>query len=433
MKTHSILLAPLALLCACNTHEDIVDAASHGNGTEISAIETIVGIDDQTLHFRVDAIRQDTILLPNGGSIVFKDHAFVDEKGNPVQGEVDIDWKEFHTLADIALSGIPMKYDSSGMQYDLVSGGMFSIHASQKDKKVELAPGKPAEVNLVSLQDTPCYNFYELDEQTGQWDYQTSAAGERVEEVKEEVQTTKKMYDHVLDMAVDVRSMPELKAAEIAGWVPVDKLTDEERDWLKNKLIATKLVRSNMDGTYQVEVKNGQKRQEFRLRPYTMDEARQETRIHERNLNQELDEILAYQQSLAAGKVVRSIEIENFGTYNWDYAMKRKNVQIYAAEFEFPVEVKKKLVHLFLISPDENAIIEYDASGTEVFSYNPDLRNCLIALMPDNRLMVVDNSAFRNSRKSGSNGKPKVMYQFEDTGVKVHNPSDIQAHLPKFI
>lgn len=188
-----------------------------------------------------------------------------------------------------------------------------------------------------------------------------------------------------------------------------------------------------MDGTYQVEVKSGKKRQEFRLKPYTLNEARKDTRSNERQLNREMDQILAYQQKLAAGKVVRSIEIPNFGTYNWDIAYKRKNSVILAAEFEFPEDVMKKLVHLFLISPDENAIVRYEATGSEMFSYDPEKRNCLIALMPDNRLMVVDNRKFNNSRKTGTAGKPKAVYEFEDTGVKVHNPEDIQMHLPKFI
>jgi hypothetical protein len=433
MKPYTLLFAPLAALVACNSHETIVETTSSESSNDLSAIVQMEGLQDQTQHFRVDALRQDTLLLPNGGSIIFKDHAFVDEKGNPVSGEVDVAWQEFHSLADIALSGIPMKYDSAGVKYDLVSGGMFSIHASQNNKPVELAPGKTAEVNLVSLQDTPCYNFYELDEKSGQWDYQTTAAGERVEEAPEEAQEEVKKHDHILNMSVDVRSMPELNPDEITGWIPVDKLTSEERDWLKSRMIATKMLSSNLDGTYNVEIKSGQKRQQFRLKPYTLAEARRDTRSNEHALNREVDEILAYQQNVAAGKIVRTIEIENFGTYNWDIAMKRKNGVVLAAEFEFPEKVQKKLVHLFLISPDENAIVRYDATGSDMFSYDPALRNCLIALMPDNSLMVVDNNSFKKSRKTGGDKNAKAVYTFENTGVKVRNPSDIQVHLPKFI
>ena len=432
MKTHSLLLAPLAFLFACNSHENVLDATFNENTTLPSAIETIAGLQDQSHRFAVDAIRQDTVLLPNGGSIVFKDHSFVDENGNAVTGEVNISWKEFHSLSDIALSGIPMKYDSSGVQYDLVSGGMFTISASQNNKTVELAPGKPAEINLVSQQDTPCYNFYELDEKTGQWDYQSTASGQRIEEeVKRE--TPKLLRDQLLDMAVDVRNTPELKSEQIAGWIPVDNLSDEDRDWLKSNYAATKLIRSNADGTYQVEVRIGKRKEELRLKPYTTLDARKDTQAREQKLNREMNEIMAYQKKLAAGKVVRSIEISNFGTFNWDIAYKRKNGVILAAEFEFPVDVKKRLVHLFLVSPDENAIVRYDATGSDRFSYDPNLRNCLIALMPDNRLMVVDNASFKNSRKTGNNGKPKAIFEFEDTGVKVQSSNDIELHLPKFI
>lgn len=433
MKTSILLSGASILVIGCTSNQELVNETNKTDDLQTSVIQPLEGVDNNPLLFSVDAIRQDTVFLSNGGSVIFQENSFVDEKGRPVSGKVDVHWQEFHSLADIAVSGIPMKYDSAGTNYDLVSGGMFTIHATQGSKDLQLADGKEATVNLVSLQDTPCYNFYELDEKTGQWDYQTTASSELVpEEAPVQVATSKK-EDMLLDMKVDVRSMPELNPQEIVGWVAADPLDADTEKWLESNFAATKLLRNNADGTYQVEVKIRKKTAEFRIRPYTLKEAQMATRTNERELKADLNEILVYQQRLAAGKVVRSIEIPNFGTYNWDIAYKRENSVIFAANFEFPVKTNKSLISLFLISPDENAIVKYDATGSDQFSYDPDKRNCLIAIMPDNRLMVVDNENIRKAQKTSKSGKATGSFEFKDAGVTIRSASDIENHLPKFI
>lgn len=433
MKTSLLLSSASAFFIGCTSNQKLSNEINKTDELQTSVIQPLEGISSDPLLFSVDAIRQDTVFLSNGGSVIFQENSFVDENGKAVSGKVNVHWQEFHSLADIAVSGIPMKYDSAGANYDLVSGGMFTIRATQGSKELELAKGKEATVNLVSMQDTPCYNFYELDEKTGQWDYQTTASAEVIpEEAPVEISSSKKEAV-LLDMKVDVRSMPELNAKEIVGWVAADPLDAETQNWLQSNYAATKLLRSNADGTYQVEVKIRKKVTELRIRPFTVNEAQLATRKNERELKHDLDEIMTYQQGLAAGKVVRSIEIPNFGTYNWDIAYKRENSVIFAANFEFPVKTNKALISLFLISPDENAIVKYDATGSEMFSYDPDKRNCLIAIMPDNRLMVVDNENIRKAQKSSKFGKATGSFEFKDTGVTVRSAADIENHLPKFI
>src|SRR3989338_399247 len=429
MKTGILLSAASILLFGCTSNQELTNETNKNEDLQTSAIRPLEGISSDPLLFSVDAIRRDTILLGNGGSVIFQENSFVDDQGHPVSGMVNVHWQEFHSLADIAVSGIPMRYDSSGISYDLVSGGMFTIRATQGAKKLQLASGKQATVNLISMQDTPCYNFYELDETTGKWDYQSTATAEIVHQENVRQLASSKKENMLLDMREDVRPMPELNQQEIVGWVAADPLDAETETWLESNFAATKLLRRNADGTYQVEVKIRKRTEEFRIRPYTTKEAQLATRKKERKLQADLDEILAYQQRLAVGKVVRSIEIPNFGTYNWDIAYKRKNSVIFAANFEFPVKTNKSLISLFLISPDENAVVKYDATGSDLFSYDPDKRNCLIAIMPDNRLMVVDNENIRKVRKSSTSGKVTGSFEFKDAGVTVRSAADIENHL----
>ena len=76
---------------------------------------------------------------------------------------------------------------------------------------------------------------------------------------------------------------------------------------------------------------------------------------------------------MASGKVIRSIEIDGFGTYNWDIINKREIPLPLFANFDFPGKVDPRMVSLFLISPDENAVVKYDATGAAQFSFDPNL------------------------------------------------------------
>ena len=112
-----------------------------------------------------------------GSRIVFPKSAFVDDKGAPVEGDVDIRYREFHDYVDFFLSGIPMTYDSAGVQYTLESAGMLEVYAEQNGKRVRIAPGKELDVELVShinvedINVPPAYNIYKLDTEARNWVY----------------------------------------------------------------------------------------------------------------------------------------------------------------------------------------------------------------------------------------------------------------------
>ena len=430
MKAKHLFPVLAVALIACNSNQEILNRVTETDLSSVSVIQPIEGLEIAPVQFKVNAVEHDTIFLNNGGSIVFDENSFVDKDGNPVSGEVDVAWQEFHSLADIAVSGIPMKYDSAGTDYDLVSGGMFTISASQGDKPVEIAPGKSATVNLVSQEDTPCYNFYELDEKTGDWSYETTKAGEKVEE-ESEVEDVASVNTTILDVKLNVPKLPNLDPNDIVGWRTERPLGNAEKRWLKENYSSAQLTGISEDGTFDMLVETEDKKETYKVTPYTMDEALADTKANEVELNQEMKAIEEYQKKLAQGKIVRSIEIENFGTYNWDIVCKRKNSTRMIADFEFPGKEKKKLISLFLISPDENAIVRYDANGDSKFSFDPDLRNCLIAILPNNELVAVDSYEFK--RMSGSARGKNCTFTFKRTGVKLNSASDITYHLDKLI
>ncbi len=118
------------------------------------------------------------IEYPSGSKITVPAAAFVAENGGAVEGEVTIHYREMHDFVDFFMSGIPMTYDSAGVQYTLESAGMIEIFAEQGGKRVNMAPGKSLDVELVSKVNTspsmtvpPGYNIYKLNEIDRRWEY----------------------------------------------------------------------------------------------------------------------------------------------------------------------------------------------------------------------------------------------------------------------
>ena len=111
-----------------------------------------------------------TIKTDKGSRVTIPEEAFVNEAtGEPISGEVDIEFIEYETNGEIISSGIPMTYKNEGGNIEqFESAGMFEISATQKDQKLALAEGKTIKVELATDVDGN-FNFYELDEDRTDW------------------------------------------------------------------------------------------------------------------------------------------------------------------------------------------------------------------------------------------------------------------------
>lgn len=125
-----------------------------------------------------DAHRGGVIDYPSGSRLVIPAAAFMDERGKLIGGEVEIHYRELHDYIDFFVSGIPMAYDSLGMQRYLTSAGMVEVFAEKNGRRLSLAPGKAVQVELrseVTVSDyftLPNYYVYLLDTVNRTWEYQ---------------------------------------------------------------------------------------------------------------------------------------------------------------------------------------------------------------------------------------------------------------------
>ena len=112
-----------------------------------------------------------TLVTQSNSKIKIPKNAFIDKKGETIIGDVEIQFREFHDQADIIASGIPMKYDSAGIQSHLESAGMIDIKGFQNNEPIFINPKKEITVELQSTQSADKFNMYALDTVAQNWIY----------------------------------------------------------------------------------------------------------------------------------------------------------------------------------------------------------------------------------------------------------------------
>ncbi|HRG00957.1 MAG TPA: OmpH family outer membrane protein [Bacteroidia bacterium] len=121
--------------------------------------------------YKVKAEQGATIKHKSNSKIIIPKNAFIDKQGQDIVGEVEIKYREFHNQADIIASGIPMTYDSAGVQSHLESAGMIDIKGYQNGVPVFINPKKQITVEFASEHKEDKYNMYELDTIAKNWTY----------------------------------------------------------------------------------------------------------------------------------------------------------------------------------------------------------------------------------------------------------------------
>lgn len=107
----------------------------------------------------------------SNSNIIIPKKAFVNKQGEEIVGDVEIRYREFHNQADIIASGIPMTYDSAGVQFHLESAGMVDIKGYQHGEPVFIHPNKQITIEFASEHTADKYNMYALDTLAKNWVY----------------------------------------------------------------------------------------------------------------------------------------------------------------------------------------------------------------------------------------------------------------------
>lgn len=198
--------------------------------------------------YNVKAEQGATIKHKSQSKISIPKKAFVNKQGQDIVGDVEIRYREFHDQADIIASGIPMAYDSAGVQSHLESAGMIDIRGYQNGEPVYINPKKQITVELSSQHTADKYNMYVLDTIAKNWTYisrdnslknRSENKDLRIENQhsKNEQQTTENLKTKELQTKIDAIP-PKIEKEKIVYTKKVDQLPKATQPLKPNKSVA---------------------------------------------------------------------------------------------------------------------------------------------------------------------------------------------------
>jgi hypothetical protein len=399
--------------------------------------------------YDVDPVKGGQIKMANGTCISVPANAFVDKEGKLVKQKVTLQYREFHNAAEIMASGIPMNYDSAGEHLNFQSAGMFEINGESGGQPVTVAQGKSLTVSMASSESGSQYNFFRYDPDKHNWDLTGTAAPEANRQKKQELatvgETTVKPLmpseidrnATVLDLDVDYRLYPELQVFDDVLWEYAGTSgSDNPKNFAKalrhNEWDNVKLTSRDADKqVYRLELSSNGRKYTMYVKPVLQGKDLKQARVKfDKSMNDYKVALDVYQNEQARlsqeADLLRTFSVSSFGIYNWDCAMHDPQVVQAPATFHFDQPVSKG-VTVYLIKGEERKIVTYYPGTWNDFSFNPHTRNCLVAVMPHDRLAVFSSEDF-SKIQSWNKGEP-IEFSLKTIDKRVSGIDDLDALL----
>ena len=310
--------------------------------------------------FTVNAQLGDTLFYKSGSILIFPKNSFVDASGNIIKGYVKVEYREFSDPFDFFVSGIPMDYDSSGVNYQFESSSMCEVLAHQKNKPVFVNKNVQPEINMVSETDSQKHNLYKLDTAKRNWTFRGKPEINNLGETKvlafdkKEIngKEVKKLIVPIapskpngempsFSVTIEPGSVKELEAYDSLNFEIISEEKNynaSDGDELWNDV---KVEPSEKEGIYMVMFSNEKRSVSYRTRPvfegksyekallvfktrqkqYKLAVGKRfakEEKIKERNKKIEAENQRIRDANKKAIGIVRSFNIDGFGVWNCD-------------------------------------------------------------------------------------------------------------------
>jgi hypothetical protein len=171
--------------------------------------------------YKANALSGGQIKCNDKAILTIPESAFQDQEGNTIKGEIDLFYRSMYEPTDFFLSGVPLVYDSSEIEYLMESIAVIELYAEQNGKKIQIRNGKNIQINWTSeltlesdsmLQE---YKTYYLDQKHRTWVYQTNHQVDMLEkEIHLETQLEGLKQEEKLAFQALVTDFPTLKKPE---------------------------------------------------------------------------------------------------------------------------------------------------------------------------------------------------------------------------
>ena len=117
--------------------------------------------------FTIDNSKGGVFSHPSGSQIHIPANAVVYENGKPVFGNYTVSYTEYRNPAEILFSGLPMEFKDKTGSYLFNSAGMYEIRGTKDGQKLTLQ--KDITIDFNCTKNEAGVNFYQMDDQSGEW------------------------------------------------------------------------------------------------------------------------------------------------------------------------------------------------------------------------------------------------------------------------
>lgn len=470
MKTYSfyagLFLAACLSVVACN------------NRTTQRVIETVLNVDPPFESMVIgcsgnviDNQKGGEILYESGSKLVIPPNAFVDSKGNPVEGDVEVNYREFRSSAEIMTSGIPMNFKQNGEYENFQSAGMFEITANHNGDELSLASGKEITCHMMTEELEEDYNFYSFNEETKEWievqgqdkTVKTTIGKEGEETPAEfaslesgpEVTTFKKpLPPRKADMNLPVFEIGESENAKKEDDTPVNAVGTVSKSVLWQFAPGYDISKASMDkvlsgsnwNDYTLEEVN-KEQQVYRLelgkktgdpifitpvlfgKDYRKAMAKYEEQLKEFNEQaKKINDENQYQEKKK--QFWRTASVANLGIHNWDRLMKRRDAVKLQASFalESGAEIPQG-TQVFMLTGNKKEIITFYPAMFANFAFDPKVENTLISILPGDKMAIFKKEAFEKLDIGSLRRKGEHKFVLKTVVAKLGGVEDLQKFI----
>jgi hypothetical protein len=366
-----------------------------------------------------------------GTRLKIKPGSFHRKDGKPLNGPVELQVREFHNAMDILRAGITMTVDPAKGEF-LQSAGMIEMRAYNQGQELELSEKKEIEVGLAGFRKPEDCRLYYLKEDR-QWavedSFQTGTNAAKAEKLKklsvipdkpEPIDSTR-TDGRVVYFEGDFVETPKLRTLADRGWKLVDETYRPDID---------KIIRISWDDVNITQVNKRKnifeivltrrvkiadeseilKSERFLATPVftgiNNDEAFFQFQMKKYRKEQEKYEALMAERKAEAERLAQQAEMLNtfkankMGVYNIDKLWKCNPEEILPVTFDFSYTLGQSAdrITLYAIYEEDNSVITYGLQKEMTPVWMPEGKPIkLLAVLPDNKLAVVDYEAVKNA------------------------------------
>ncbi len=410
----------------------------------------VLNIENEVQYLKVKNNADKKIELKSGSMLSFPKNCFVDKNGKPIKGEVDIAFEEFLTPGSIIASQIDMTYNQDGEKINFESAGMFRILAFKDNNPVFIAPEKTIKIGLPTNDESSGFNTYYSPSNGGDWNYlEDSKCEKKPNDISNNtsISLDNNSSKHVEPIApsayknngkyFDLQLYTNDKLLGVVWEYAGDKKEEDPAinpEWQSEEWTSASIkpLEGATNGVYEISLIGKTKSISTIARPVykgkVLDAANQEFNEDLKVFNQMIEQQKNFEkQQKAENAMMRFVEVNRLGLYNYDRQLKYPNMVELYADFNFGTDTLKNYpISVYLITGNDLAVVKYVPETYSLFRYSTEDVNKLIAILPNQEVLTFSQKSFKNEVPKNSNNKPKdYLFNLKKTGVFAKDASDL--------